>query len=113
MDDSQKSHKSKNNAWRTKGPSAGLRPYKNRETCSSWTPQDKQFSLHQGCPFYRGLTVFKLEDTMILFGGPYHMFLNKRVIRIQHHVLGESRNCFRNLKNKYSKKKNDLKRAKR
>ena len=60
MDNSQKSHKSKNNAWRTKDLSAGLRTYKNRETCSRWTPvSDGQFSLHQGCPFYKGLTVIK------------------------------------------------------
>ena len=28
-------------------------------------------------------------------------------------MLGESKNCFTNLKKKYSKKKNDLKKAKR
>ena len=38
MDNSQKSHKSKNNACRTKDLSAGLRTYKNCETCSRRTP---------------------------------------------------------------------------
>ena len=31
MDNSQKSHKPKNNAWRIKGPLADLRTYKNRK----------------------------------------------------------------------------------
>ena len=38
MDNSQKSYKSKNNAWRTNDLSAGLKSYKNRETCSRRTP---------------------------------------------------------------------------
>ena len=58
MDNSQKSYKSKSNDKRTKDLSADLRTYKNRETCSMRTPvSDTQFSLHQGCPFYRGLSV--------------------------------------------------------
>ena len=64
MGNSQKSHKSKSNAWRTKELSAGLRTYKKRETCSRRTPvQDGQFSLHQGCLFYRDLTV-QLKDVI-------------------------------------------------
>ena len=68
MDNSQKSHKSKSNAWRTKELSeqelSGLRTYKKRETCSRRTPvQDGQFSLHQGCLFYRDLTV-QLKDVI-------------------------------------------------
>ena len=62
--DSQKSHKSKNNAWRTKDLLAGLRTYKNRKTYSRQTPvQDGQFSFHQGSPFYRGLTVHAVNKT--------------------------------------------------
>ena len=38
MDNSQKSHKSKNNVWRTKDLSVGLRSYENRETFSRRAP---------------------------------------------------------------------------
>ena len=58
--------------------------------------------------------ILKLENAMKSSGVPDHLFLNKRVFRINITFQVTLRTFFTNLKKrKYSKKKNDLNKVKR